>query len=82
MAFETVGVSTLFLTHLTVPAELLQTFGLHLVGQPLGRSGLGLFAHLGDVYEGLDKLNIVLTFSQSFDVFPRFVILIVDQLLF
>jgi hypothetical protein len=38
MALETVLVSALFLADLTVPAQLLKSLGLHLVGEVLGCS--------------------------------------------
>ena len=47
VAFESISISTLLLTHLTIPSQLLKTFGLHLVGQPLWCAPFcsTLFAH-------------------------------------
>ncbi len=40
VTFEPVLIPTLFLTHLTEPTKLLESLGLHLVGQVLGRTFL------------------------------------------
>ena len=42
MTFESVFVTALLLTHLTVPSELLKTFGFDVVANPFWRSELGL----------------------------------------
>ena len=42
MTFESVFVTALLLTHLTVPSELLKTFGFDVVANPFWRSKLGL----------------------------------------
>jgi hypothetical protein len=44
VALETILISALFLTHLTIPAQFLQTFGLHFVSYPFWRSDFG-FTH-------------------------------------
>ena len=42
MTFESVFVTTLLLTHLTVPTEFLETFGFDVIANPFRRSELGL----------------------------------------
>ena len=43
MTFETVLISALFLTHLTIPTQFLQTFRFHFVAQPFGGPDFGFF---------------------------------------
>ena len=52
VTLEAVLIPALFLTHLTVPAQLLKPFGLHPIGQVLDASFLRL-GHFGGIFSSL-----------------------------
>ena len=61
VTLEAVLIPALFLTHLTVPAQLLKPFGLHPIGQVLDASFLRL-GHFGGILAHFTLKRILVEF--------------------